>query len=52
MVECGDESDCGNVDCGDKGRDGCAEETRVTAIPHPTQPLPLTPIPNLSKPIA
>jgi hypothetical protein len=37
--------------CGDKGRDGYAEETRVAAIPHPNPHPPLHPLPNQSKPI-
>lgn len=50
-VECGDENDCDGDGCGDKGRDGHAEETSPTAIlPNPLHPINNTPN-NQSKPI-
>ena len=50
-VESGVGCDCGSGECGDKGRDGYAEETRLAAIPlPPLHPSP-HPIPNQSKPI-
>lgn len=51
-VDGGDESDCDGDGCGDKGRDGHAEETSPAAIPFPLLPSSLHPIPNQSKPIA
>ena len=50
-VECGDESDCGSGECGDKGRDGYAKGTRAAAIPLPPLHPSLPPLPNQSKPI-
>ena len=51
-VECGDESEFGSGECGDKGRDGYAKGTSPAGIPLPL-PLPsLHPLPNQSKPIA
>ncbi len=50
-VECGVGCDCGSGECGDKGRDGDAEETKAAGIlPNPLHP-PLHPLPNQSKPI-
>lgn len=50
-VESGDESDCGSGECGDKGGDGHAKETRLAGY-LPTTKLPsLHPLPNQSKPI-
>lgn len=46
-VGCGDESDCGSGECGDKGRDGYAKGTSPSPHPHPSP----HPIPNQSKPI-
>nr|UVX62332.1 MAG: hypothetical protein [Bacteriophage sp.] len=50
-VEYGDENEFGSGECGDKGRDGHAEETRVAGIPFNTKLPSLHPIPNQSKPI-
>ena len=51
-VDGGDGSDCDDVECGDKGRDGDAKETRAAGY-LPTTPLPsLNLLPNQSKPIA
>ena len=50
-VECGDESDCGSGECGDKCGDGHAEWTSPAAIPFPPLPPSLHPLPNQSKPI-
>ena len=47
-VECGDESDCGSGECGDKGRDGHAEETSPPLHPLPNQSKPIVPTPSLS----
>ena len=50
-VECGIGCDCGNVECGDKGRDGHAKGTIPAGIlPPPLHPLNNTPN-NQSKPI-
>lgn len=49
--ECGIGSDCGNVECGNKGGDSHAEETSPAAIPLPPLPPSPHPIPNQSKPI-
>ena len=51
-VECGDESEFGDVDCGDQGGDGHAKETSPAGIPHPSPYPSLHPLPNQSKPIA
>ena len=51
-VECGDESDCDGDECGDKGKDRCAEGTSPAGIPLPTLHPSLHPLPNQSKPIA
>ena len=50
-VECGDESDCGSGECGDKCGDGDAKGTNPAAIPLPPLPPSPYPIPNQSKPI-
>ena len=50
-MECGDESDCGSGECGDKCGDGHAEDTRVAGIPFNTKLTTLHPLPNQSKPI-
>lgn len=50
-VECGDESDCGSGECGDKCGDSHAKETRLAGIPFTTKLPSLHPIPNQSKPI-
>ena len=50
-VECGDESDCGSGECGDKGGDGDAEDTRPAGYLPTTKPIALHPLPNQSKPI-
>lgn len=50
-VESGDGSDYGSGECGDKGRDGDAEEIKLAAIPLPPLPPSPHPIPNQSKPI-
>ena len=39
------------MECGDNGRDGGAEGTRLAAIPLPPLPPSPHPIPNQSKPI-
>ena len=50
-VECGDESEFGSGECGDKCGDGHAEETRAAGIlPNPLHPINNTPN-NQSKPI-
>lgn len=50
-VECGDENGYGSGECGDKGRDGYAEGTRVAALlSPPLHPINNTPN-NQSKPI-
>ena len=50
-VDGGDESDCDDVECGDKCGDGDAKGTSPAAIPlPPLHPSP-HPIPNQSKPI-
>ena len=50
-VDGGDESDCDDVECGDKCGDGDAEETRLAGIPFNTKLTTLHPLPNQSKPI-
>lgn len=50
-VECGDESDCGNVEYGDECGDSDAKGTRLAAIPLPPLHPSLHPLPNQSKPI-
>ena len=50
-VECGDENEFGDVECGDKCGDSHAEETRLAAIPFPPPHPSPHPIPNQSKPI-
>lgn len=50
-VECGIGCDCGNVECGDKGRDDHAKGTRLAGIPFNTKLPSLHPLPNQSKPI-
>ena len=50
-VDGGVESDCDEDECGDKGRDGHAEETSPAGIPLPPLPPSPHPIPNQSKPI-
>lgn len=50
-VECGVESEFGDVECGDKGRDGHDKETIPAGIPFNTKLLSLHPLPNQSKPI-
>lgn len=50
-VECGDESEFGSGECGDKGRVGYAEKINPAAIPLPPPHPSLHPIPNQSKPI-
>ena len=49
-VECGDESDCGNVECGIDGGDGHAKGTSPAGIPFPPPHPSPHPIPNRSKP--
>lgn len=50
-VECGDESEFGSGECGDKCGDGDAEETSPAALlPNPLHPINNTPN-NQSKPI-
>ena len=46
-----DESDYGDVECGDGCGDGYAERTNPAAIPHPPLHPSPHPIPNQSKPI-
>ena len=50
-VECGDESDCGSVECGIECGDCHAKETRLAGIPFNTKLPSLHPLPNQSKPI-
>ena len=50
-VECGDENDCDEDECGDKGRDGYAEKTNPAGYLSTTKPIALHPLPNQSKPI-
>lgn len=50
-VESGIGCDCDGDECGDKGRDGYAEETSPAGIPFNTKLPSLHPIPNQSKPI-
>lgn len=50
-VDGGDESEFGDVECGDKGRDGYAEETRLAGIPFNTKLTILFTPNNQSKPI-
>ena len=50
-VECGDGSDCGSGECGDKCGDGYAEGTSPAAIPLPHPHPSPHPLPNQSKPI-
>lgn len=50
-VECGVGSDCGNGECGDKGRDGYAEETSPAGILSPPLHPPNNTPNNQSKPI-
>lgn len=51
-VECGVGCDCGSGECGDKGRDGDAEETSPAGIPFNTKLTTLFTPNNQSKPIA
>ena len=51
-VEYGDESEFGDVECEDKGRDGCAKKTSPAGILLLNINTVLNPIPNQSKPIA
>lgn len=50
-IDGGDGCDFDDVECGDKGKDRCAEGTSPAAIPLPPPHPSLHPIPNQSKPI-
>lgn len=50
-VECGDESDCGSGECGDKCGDGHAKGTSPAGYLSTTKLSSPHPIPNQSKPI-
>lgn len=50
-VDGGDESDCDDVECGDKCGDDHAKGTKLAAIPFPPLHPPLHPPNNQSKPI-
>ena len=50
-VDGGDESDYGDVECGDGCGNGDAERISPAGIPLPPLPPSLHPIPNQSKPI-
>lgn len=50
-VECGDESDCGDVECGDECGDGYAKILNFAGIPHPIPHPTPHPLPHQSKPI-
>ncbi len=50
-VDGGVESEFGDVECGDKGRDSHAKKISPAAIPLPPLPPSPHPIPNQSKPI-
>ena len=47
-VECGIGCDCGNVECGDKPRDGHAKRTFPSPHPIPNQSKPIVPTPSYS----